>query len=141
MGWHFLMMWPFVVNGIVFVINLFVSGNWKELFPDNKTFQKLIPFILFDLHLNKKCPVFEGKYNPAQRVIYPAVILMGLGSIISGVAIYKPVQAGFLSQMLGGYESSRFLHFLHGYRDWETDRKSTRLNSSHEFVSRMPSSA
>lgn len=112
MGWHFLMMWPFVVNGIVFVINLFVSGNWKELFPDNKTFQKLIPFILFDLHLNKKCPVFEGKYNPAQRVIYPAVILMGLGSIISGLAIYKPVQAGFLSQMLGGYESSRFLHFL-----------------------------
>lgn len=112
MGWHFLMMWPFVVNGIVFVINLFVSGNWKELFPDNKTFQKLIPFILFDLHLNKQCPVFEGKYNPAQRVIYPAVILMGLGSIISGLAIYKPVQAGFLSQMLGGYESSRFLHFL-----------------------------
>ena len=32
--------------------------------------------------------------------------------------------------------------FLVGmYRDWETDRKSTRLNSSHEFVSRMPSSA
>ena len=27
------------------------------------------------------------------------------------------------------------------YRDWETDRKSKRLNSSHEFVSRMPSSA
>ena len=27
------------------------------------------------------------------------------------------------------------------YRDWETDRKSTRLNSSHEFVYRMPSSA
>ena len=30
---------------------------------------------------------------------------------------------------------------LSTYRDWETDRKSTRLNSSHEFVSRMPSSA
>ena len=30
---------------------------------------------------------------------------------------------------------------LKHYRDWETDRKSTRLNSSHEFVSRMPSSA
>ena len=28
-----------------------------------------------------------------------------------------------------------------GYRDWETDRKSTRLNSSHEIPSRMPSSA
>ena len=37
--------------------------------------------------------------------------------------------------------------FYHGtdtfllYRDWETDRKSTRLNSSHSAKSRMPSSA
>ena len=30
---------------------------------------------------------------------------------------------------------------LASYRDWETDRKSTRLNSSHEIPSRMPSSA
>ena len=29
----------------------------------------------------------------------------------------------------------------YGYRDWETDRKSTRLNSSHSAKSRMPSSA
>ena len=28
-----------------------------------------------------------------------------------------------------------------GYRDWETDRKSTSLNSSHSGESRMPSSA
>ena len=30
---------------------------------------------------------------------------------------------------------------LEQYRDWETDRKSTRLNSSHSAKSRMPSSA
>ena len=30
---------------------------------------------------------------------------------------------------------------LYDYRDWETDRKSTRLNSSHLKLSRMPSSA
>ena len=30
---------------------------------------------------------------------------------------------------------------LTAYRDWETDRKSTRLNSSHSAKSRMPSSA
>ena len=30
---------------------------------------------------------------------------------------------------------------LTDYRDWETDRKSTRLNSSHITRSRMPSSA
>ena len=31
--------------------------------------------------------------------------------------------------------------FVKTYRDWETDRKSTRLNSSHRSLSRMPSSA
>ena len=33
------------------------------------------------------------------------------------------------------------LCLLGWYRDWETDRKSTRLNSSHLKLSRMPSSA
>ena len=32
-------------------------------------------------------------------------------------------------------------HIMVTYRDWETDRKSTRLNSSHSAKSRMPSSA
>ena len=48
-----------------------------------------------------------------------------------------PIGAGNLSVVAGGY--------LEGagapYRDWETDRKSTRLNSSHITRSRMPSSA
>ena len=34
-----------------------------------------------------------------------------------------------------------FNHMAMIYRDWETDRKSTRLNSSHSGESRMPSSA
>ena len=33
------------------------------------------------------------------------------------------------------------IHISTAYRDWETDRKSTRLNSSHSAKSRMPSSA
>ena len=38
-------------------------------------------------------------------------------------------------------EQEREKLFLNAYRDWETDRKSTRLNSSHITRSRMPSSA
>ena len=36
---------------------------------------------------------------------------------------------------------SEISDILKGYRDWETDRKSTRLNSSHRSLSRRPSSA
>ena len=38
-------------------------------------------------------------------------------------------------------EQNRFNSEEAKYRDWETDRKSTRLNSSHRSLSRMPSSA
>ena len=37
--------------------------------------------------------------------------------------------------------SARQANSSASYRDWETDRKSTRLNSSHRSLSRMPSSA
>ena len=38
-------------------------------------------------------------------------------------------------------QNPKVIKISRGYRDWETDRKSTRLNSSHSGESRMPSSA
>ena len=55
--------------------------------------------------------------------------------------------ANSLSVTVSGKESSIRYSFINSdlsaprYRDWETDRKSTRLNSSHRSLSRMPSSA
>ena len=40
-----------------------------------------------------------------------------------------------------GIDETKLNDILLVYRDWETDRKSTRLNSSHSAKSRMPSSA
>ena len=45
-----------------------------------------------------------------------------------------------LNNELGELESDLY-DIENRYRDWETDRKSTRLNSSHSAKSRMPSSA
>ena len=42
---------------------------------------------------------------------------------------------------IGGGRIDNVKRYTGGYRDWETDRKSTRLNSSHSAKSRMPSSA
>ena len=39
------------------------------------------------------------------------------------------------------YQQNKINYYANNYRDWETDRKSTRLNSSHSRASRMPSSA
>ena len=59
------------------------------------------------------------------------VILLGTGTSITQAAMRMLASAGVLVGFAGGG----------GYRDWETDRKSTRLNSSHSGESRMPSSA
>ncbi len=37
---------------------------------------------------------------------------MGAGSIVTGLAIWKSVQFGWLTTLLGGYRAARFEHFL-----------------------------
>ena len=54
---------------------------------------------------------------------------------LKGNAYMRNVYARTTGQLIGTDNTSD------GYRDWETDRKSTRLNSSHSGESRMPSSA
>ena len=40
------------------------------------------------------------------------IIFMGLGSLLTGFAIYKPVQIQWLTNICGGYEAARLEHFL-----------------------------
>jgi thiosulfate reductase cytochrome b subunit len=51
------------------------------------------------------------KYNGAQKIAYTAIIGMGAGSLATGLAIYKPTQAHYLTSLLGGYEMARWEHF------------------------------
>jgi len=65
---------------------------------------------LHDLGFKKEKPS-QGKYNAAQQLSYSAVIFMGALSILSGFAIYKPVQLHWLTAMFGGYQNARLIHF------------------------------
>lgn len=110
MAWHFFFMWFFVVNGIVYVVYTLASGEWRFLVPNRRSFREAILVILHDLHLWKgKIP--ERKFNGAQQIAYTSVILMGFGSMLTGLAIYKPTQMGWLTNLLGGYGAARFEHF------------------------------
>ena len=60
------------------------------------------------------------------------------------IPIYEPnaTFAGFHGETKYPFVGKKLSEIVQGdYRDWETDRKSTRLNSSHSAKSRMPSSA
>ena len=90
MSLHFFFMWLFAANGLLYVVYLVASGEWRQL-----------------VHVARG----RRKFNGAQQIAYTAVILMGAASLATGLAIYKPVQFAWLTDLLGGYEWARWEHF------------------------------
>ncbi|MBX3281326.1 MAG: cytochrome b/b6 domain-containing protein [Acidobacteria bacterium] len=107
---HFFFMWLFTINGIAYVAYLFLSGEFRGLLPTFGSLKRSFRVVLYELHISKQKPP-QGKYNDAQRIVYTLVILMGAGSVLTGIAIYKPLQASLFTSALGGYEWARWEHF------------------------------
>ncbi len=110
MSLHFVFMWLFFLNGLFYVIYTLFSGEWRYLLPNRHSFKEAWQVVLHDLGINKN-PLPERKFNGAQQIAYTSIILMGLGSVLTGVAIYKPVQFGGLVALMGGYAFARIIHF------------------------------
>ncbi len=110
MALHFVLAWIFAINGIAYVIYTVVSGEWRELTPELKSFREAAQVTLHDMGFNVPMPP-QGRYNAAQRISYTAIVLMGGCSLVTGLAIYKPAQLHWLTAVLGGYEWARFEHF------------------------------
>ncbi len=110
MAWHFFFMWLFAINGMLYVLYTFLSGEWRHLLPDRRSLKEAIQVVLYDLHLSKYHPP-RRKFNGAQRIAYTSIIVMGAGSLATGLAIYRPVQFGWITTLVGGYGYARFFHF------------------------------
>jgi len=111
LGYHFFFMWIFAINGLLYAMYLLWSREWKFLMPSRESIREAIQVTLVDLHIRKGLPP-QTKYNGAQRIAYTSVIVMGFGSLVTGLAIYKPTQLHWITTLLGGYEMARWLHFL-----------------------------
>lgn len=111
MSLHFVFMWFFAFNGCIYVLYLIFSGEWRLIFPNKKSLKESFLVVLHDLHLRKSAPP-QKKYNAAQRIVYTGIIIMGLGSVLTGLSIYKPIQFHTLCLLLGGYEWARAEHFI-----------------------------
>jgi thiosulfate reductase cytochrome b subunit len=110
MAWHFFFMWIFAINGTLYALYTVFSGEWRYLLPNRRSLREAIQVTLHDLRLSKVHPP-PRKFNGAQQISYTSVILMGAGSLLTGLAIYKPVQFAWLTSLFGGYEWARLIHF------------------------------
>ena len=111
MSLHFFFMWFFTINGIIYFLYLLFSKEWKLIVPDKHSWKEAWQVLLHDLHIKRGLPP-QKKYNAAQRIAYTGVIIMGFLMILTGLAIYKPVQLNWLCALLGGYEWARAEHFI-----------------------------
>ncbi len=111
LAFHFNFAWLFTLNGFAYAIYTWRTGEWRQLAPSRRYLKDVVLVVLHDLHLRKQPPPNRGRYNEAQRCIYSLVLFLGALAILSGFAIFKPTQLGFLTWTFGGYTSARVIHF------------------------------
>ena len=109
--WHFAMMWVLVANGLLYLGFIYLHGEWRDLVPRRGFFRDAREMVRFYLFLRKDHPI-QGKHNALQRGTYFILPWIGLLAVLSGIAIWKPVQLSLLTDMMGGYVWARYWHFV-----------------------------
>jgi thiosulfate reductase cytochrome b subunit len=111
LNWHFALAWPFVITGLVYLAFLAFTGEWRALLFRPRDVRPAIDMQLYYLRLRREHPP-QGKHNPLQKAAYTGIVVLGAISVLSGFAIYKPVQLSWLTALFGGYELARYWHFV-----------------------------
>jgi thiosulfate reductase cytochrome b subunit len=108
--WHFLGMWIFTVNLLVYVIYGLVTGRfWRKLLPvwPRQVIGDIGAALRFKLSHDD-----ITKYNAIQRVLYIGIILVLIVQVISGLALWKPVQFQELTALFYNFQGARLAHFI-----------------------------
>jgi thiosulfate reductase cytochrome b subunit len=108
--WHFAAMWVLAVNGLVYIVLGILTGRFRR---------KLLPIRPGEVVADMKAALtFKlshddiSVYNSVQRLLYVGVILAGIVIVLSGLAIWKPIQLQELTALFGGYDAARYVHFF-----------------------------
>ncbi len=109
LNFHFAGMWFLAINGLAYLGYGVVTGRLRE---------RLLPIRLRDLiHTINDTLHFRiahediTTYNAVQKVLYIVVMLAAISQVVTGVAMWKPVQFSGLVWLLGGFQLARIIHF------------------------------
>jgi thiosulfate reductase cytochrome b subunit len=107
--WHFAAMWLLALNGLAYLAYGIATGRLRE---------RMLPIRLADLvhtvrdTLRLKIAHDDLTiYNAVQKLLYIVVILAGVAQVVTGLAIWKPIQFSGLVSLMGGFQTARILHF------------------------------
>ena len=108
--WHFFGMWIFVVNGLAYLTYGMVSGRFRrKLLPISP--REVLATVGDALRLRLAHDDLTH-YNAVQKLLYLGIMLVGILTAISGLALWKPVQFSELAALFGSFQTIRLVHFL-----------------------------
>jgi thiosulfate reductase cytochrome b subunit len=109
LNWHFAGMWLLAINGLCYLIYGVLTGRLRErLLPIR------LPDVIQTVRDTLRLKIEHNDlttYNAVQKILYIVVILAGISQIVTGLAIWKPVQFSGLVSLLGGFQRARYIHF------------------------------
>jgi thiosulfate reductase cytochrome b subunit len=107
-AWHFAAMWLLAANGLFYLLYGVASGHFRRRFLPLRARD-----VMSDAYraLRLRLPHRPGIYNAVQKLLYWAVIALGVLVALSGLALWKPVQLEVLSDLFGGFDFARKVHF------------------------------
>ncbi|MDX2092647.1 MAG: cytochrome b/b6 domain-containing protein [Kofleriaceae bacterium] len=109
---HFAFAWLLVLNGLAYLVYMSASGEWRRrLFWPPRDLRPAIQQLLYYVRLRKEAPA-KNLYNGLQRGAYTFAIVLTVLEVLSGFAVWKPVQLRWLAALFGGYDGARVVHFL-----------------------------
>jgi methionine sulfoxide reductase catalytic subunit len=115
--WHFINVHGFIATGIIFIVMLFSTEQWRRIVPTSPTvlLQAWSTFVHYaTFHLPAEPNGFYG-YNALQQLAYFTVVFVfGPLAIATGIAMSPAVVNRFpwYARMFGGRQSARSIHFL-----------------------------
>lgn len=108
--WHFFGMWLIVLNGLAYLIYGFVTGRFRRMLLPVRV-SEIIATVKDTLRFHLAHEDLTV-YNAVQKLLYIGVLLTGVLIVLSGLAIWKPIQFSELLTLFGGFQTARLVHFL-----------------------------
>ena len=116
---HWLLAYLFMANGALYFIGLLAGGGWRALLPRPSDGPDAIAMVrcylgAVPMAIRRRPwphPPVRSKYNALQRGAYFTMPLIGALVVLSGWAMHKPVQLGWLERLFVNYNGARIVHF------------------------------
>lgn len=108
---HLTFMWIYIGTGLVYLGYQVFSSNYKQVLFVARDVRGVWPMIRHYCFFGSK-PAVREAYNSLQKLAYTSVVVLGVLSVATGFAVWKPIQFSWLAWMMGGFHYARLWHFV-----------------------------